>query len=1111
VAEDFRVYGGFGAFALQEDGRILGSTGNNVAVRLNRDGTPDLSFQIPKSVGGAAALAVQDDQTILVGGNFKRDGGTSYEHLARLSADGRWDSAFRVTNALSPKCLVTLADGKILVCSSQLRRFNRDGSPDNSFSCPLKYIDRIAPLPDGMIIALGSLLTSYPYGSSYGLYRLNADGSLDTTFNVPINNGYIISLAAQPDGKVLVCGFSSLPAGGYLFQGVARFNPDGNLDPGFLSGTNDTSYVESITLQADGKILMGGSINTVFGPSSTGLARLNPDGSYDTNFPLFPYLYAADVKLQGDGRLLINGSVHSVPAGNSSPTTNAFIRLPNTEPATENLAYDGTTLTWWRGGTAPEVWRTSFDYTTNGIDWVNLGSGTMIAGGWRLTGVVIPVNVTLRARGYVTSGAGSSWFVETLSGLPMITRQPLSLTNDAGTAVNFSSWGGGTPPLSYRWLKNGLDLEDGGKLSGAHTPTLTISNLLTAQAGQYCMVLSNAFGCVTSAVASLTIRDPVIVSQPQSQEVDGGQTVLLSLGCIGTPPLQYQWRKDGLDLAGATNSSLVLTNVGWADAGSYDVAATNSFGAVTSTFAYVTINTATLESWSPQVGTANAWPVDAFAEQADGRIVVGGSFQAINGQSCPGLARFNSDGLLDPTFNPAPIGSTNAERAALALQPDGRIVVGGMLLFSDPNESYGVGASLGRLNPDGSLDSTFAPAPSGISSPTSTLAIYSLQLSPGNQLLVGGRFERIAGQYAKQLVRMNVDGSLDTNFNASWMQPSLECVTVQPDGRVWAKTSYSNRLLRLAQDGSVELNLTLLPSDAYVANLVLQPDGKILVAGSFTRLAGLACSNLARIYPDGTPDSSFAPFPYGQVDNIALQADGKIIAMLNASYGEPCLLRRFNPDGTEDPTFIAYADNVLSTMAIQSDGRILVGGLFSRLAGHSCSYLGRLRNPDPAFQSLTSDGATVTWLRGGSAPEVWRTTFESCVDGVNWVSLGDGSRILGGWGITHLTLPPSAKIRARGYVTGGRWNGSSWWIESQTNAPPLRLGIASSATNSGSITMPPGIRLSGPVGCSVVIEVSNDLHDWIPVCTNRLEQGEFEFHDPETGGHSRRFYRAVYR
>lgn len=1101
--EDFRDYISLNAFALQEDGRILGTSSGSVAVRLNRDGTPDLSFQIIKSGNSVRSLAVQDDQTILAGGYFKRQGATNYDHLARLSADGRYDGGFVFTNTASPKFLAILADGKILACSSQLKRFNHDGSLDGTFSCPLKYIDRLALSPDGKIVAFGSLLTSFPEA----IYRLNADGSLDDAFNVTIN-GALLSLAAQPDGKVLAAGISFLPGGQYLFFGLARFNLDGSLDPSFHSGTNDPSYIESITQQADGKILIGGSI-TIPGQPGTGLARLNADGSYDTNFPSFRYLYARDVQLQSDGRLLINGMVGAPVSGSYVYNTNVFIRLPNTEPAIENLVYSGTTLTWWRGGTSPEVWRTSFDYSTNGIDWVNLGAGTRIAGGWNLTGVVVTANVTLRARGYVTSGTGSSWFVESTSGPPVITRQPLSLTNDAGTAVNFSSWGGGTPPLSYRWLKNGLKLDDGGNFSGTHTPTLAVSNLLTAQAGQYSMVLSNTFGSVTSAVASLTIREPVIVSQPQSQEVDGGQTVLLSLGCVGTAPLNYQWRKDGVELPGATNSTLILTNIGWADAGNYDAIATNAFGAATSSLASLIVNTATLESWYPEVGAAVDWAISAFAEQADGKTLVSGSFQSLNGQACPGIVRFNPDGLLDSTFNPTIVGTAAVYCAALAIQPDDRLVAGGM--FIDPSQSIGVGALLDRLNPDGSLDSTFNPAPSGISSPTYSLAIYSLQLLPENQLLVGGRFEHISGQYAKQLVRMNVDGLLDTNYNASWLQPSLECVMVQPDSKVWVKSSYANRLMRLGLDGSPELNLTLQPADAYIEGLQLQPDGKILLAGSFSRLTGQSCSNLARIYPDGTLDSTFAPFRYGEVTTIALQADGKIIAMLNAPYGESGLLKRFNSDGTEDPSFIAYANGYLSTIALQSDGRILVGGYFSRLAGHGCTNLGRLKNPDPAIQSLTCDGATVTWLRGGSAPEVWRTTFESSTDGVNWASLGDGRRISGGWTVTNLTLPPSAKIRARGYVTGGRWNGSSWWVESQTNVPPLRLGIAASTTNSASSTVTPKIRLSGPMGCSVVIEVSSDLKQWTPLTTNRLDQGEFEFHDLETNALSRRFYRAVYR
>jgi alpha-tubulin suppressor-like RCC1 family protein len=91
---------------------------------------------------------------------------------------------------------------------------------------------------------------------------------------------------------------------------------------------------------------------------------------------------------------------------------------------------------------------------------------------------------------------------------PSITGQPQSRTNIAGTTANFTVTASGTEPLSFQWLKNGTNLANGGNVAGANTPTLTVSNAQTADAGSYTVVVSNAFGSVTSAVATLTVTVP---------------------------------------------------------------------------------------------------------------------------------------------------------------------------------------------------------------------------------------------------------------------------------------------------------------------------------------------------------------------------------------------------------------------------------------------------------------------------------------------------------------------------------------------------------------------------------------------------------------------------
>ena len=96
--------------------------------------------------------------------------------------------------------------------------------------------------------------------------------------------------------------------------------------------------------------------------------------------------------------------------------------------------------------------------------------------------------------------------------------------------------------MSYQWQLNGVNLANGGRVSGAQTTTLSVTNVQPTDAGSYTLVVSNAAGVVTSAVAVLTVTGPpVITAQPASQNVVAGANASFGLTASGTPPLAYQW------------------------------------------------------------------------------------------------------------------------------------------------------------------------------------------------------------------------------------------------------------------------------------------------------------------------------------------------------------------------------------------------------------------------------------------------------------------------------------------------------------------------------------------------------------------------------------------
>jgi hypothetical protein len=202
-------------------------------------------------------------------------------------------------------------------------------------------------------------------------------------------------------------------------------------------------------------------------------------------------LYCLALAVQADGNILVGGDLQYLN-GTFRPGCG---RLLATAPATQSLTSDASSITWLRGGTSPEVASTSFEYSSDGVSWTSVG-GSRISGGWRVTGLNLPANPCLRARGYSAGGAGtpSSWFVETTMGQPFISVQPISQTNNAGDTAGFSALAGGSPSLVYRWRKGITPLAEGGSISGATSAALAIADVLGGDAGSYSLVVTNPLG-----------------------------------------------------------------------------------------------------------------------------------------------------------------------------------------------------------------------------------------------------------------------------------------------------------------------------------------------------------------------------------------------------------------------------------------------------------------------------------------------------------------------------------------------------------------------------------------------------------------------------------------
>ncbi len=1109
----------------QPDGKILlgglaftEGVNEHALIRLHPDGILDSAFspavagEIAASVG---ALVVDPDGRIVVSGCFSEVGGQRHTNIVRLNANGSLDTSFNLSidDINGSATVVPQPDGKLLVggrftnlCGQarcNLARIDSGGGLDSGFNPePDDWVFTLALQPDGKIL-VGGRFTRICGALRNGMARLNPDGTLDNGFT-PVASDPISLFLVQPDGKIVVAGgFTNVC--GQPRSAIARLNPDGTLDGGFhpivQQGYNPPNVL-SVALQTDGKLLVGGYFTALADQPRNWLGRLNPDGTLDTGFdPLLdvpPQAWGAHVGslvLQPDGKVLVAGFFNSV----GGLPRSCMARLNSTDPATQDFSRNGSTVTWLRGGTSPEVWRTTFDLSTNGLDWNSLGAGSRVPGGWALTGISAPVGATIRGRGFLSGGLcnSSSLFVETGVGGPAFSSQPSSQTNGAGTAATLSAAVLGSDPLGFQWLRNGAPLADSDNITGAHTPVLTISNLLKVDEAAYCVVVTNSLSSVTSQVARLTVLDPWILTPPASQERDTGQSLTFQATIAGTLPMRYQWCKETTAIYGATNLSLSLTNLRRADAGNYTVVANNLYGSVTSAVAVLTINSGLVES-TFILGTDEA--VFALAHQADGKILVGGRFSSIGGVRRPRIGRLNPDGSLDMTFNPWAMDTVYA----LAVQTDGCILAAGefTMIGGLPRDR------LARLFPAGTADESFSTGAND--------SVFALALQTDGKILLAGRFTTIGGQWRNHIARLNPDGTLD-GFDPN-ANDVVGLLAVQPDGRILVSGEFGaiggearRRLARLNPDGTADSSFNPAIDDSVFA-LALQPDGKIVIGGWFNHVNGQPRSQIARLNPDGTLDVTFDPGADGDISSLAVQTDGRILAggfftiMGGQARG---YLARLNPDGTLDDSFDPVADYTVFALAMQVDGKTVVGGLFNTVGGPLRSCLARLNNTEAATQSLACNGSTVTWLRGGAGPEVWRTTFESSADGANWTNLGAGSRIPGGWELTGASLPATGTLRARGFLTGGQYNGSTWFVEQRmdlgSTEPPRIL------TDDGVLGFTNrqfGFHVQALPNQVVVVEGSSDFVNWSALETNTHGAAPVFFRDPASTNLPLRFYRA---
>ena len=705
---------------------------------------------------------------------------------------------------------VTLAqpDGKVLVggqfksfagCASfGIARMNPDGTCDQTFDPGAALVDnttnQYAQDVNAIVQALalqidGKILIGLQGPTNalhHGIYRLNPDGSVDPTFNAALNNASVEAIAIQPDGKILVAG--GFQAGGALAQ-LVRLNPDGSIDHSFVPTTSLSNGVLALAIQTDGKI--------IYGTTSSGsgvVVRLNPNGTIDTSFhsPICSGTVNT-LALQADGKIIVANGFNSIGLDGFCDKSEVVIRL---NP-------DGTRDTTF-------------------VDSFSSAGGIC--------------HVAIQADGKIIFTSQNGFLTTTGA-----TGQVARLNSDGSLDSSFNHTGieRADQPSSIF----GLTLTPGGKVIAAGG-IFTSFNGVAAES----IVQLNSDGTPDAAFAP---NGPGTAAEVVAllQQPDGKWLVALN----------------------APNASLDQTT-------KLNGVTSIAIGRLNADF--------TTDTSFKSPFTLGSF-IAGLARQTDGKVIVSGRF-FIQGSSAEiDLARLNSDGSLDPTFTPP----SNAGNGPVLIQPsDGKIIVQG---FSNHDLIL-------RLNPNGPLDATLQDlGQSG--------SVTSMLLQGDGKILIGGFFNSVqvsptTSVTRNNIARLNTDGSADLTFDPGG-GPSftgsgapVRAMVLQSDGKIVIGGAFFDyngtprpNVARVNSNGSLDTAFVPLNPDMAqffpaqgVGALVLQSDGKIIVGPDRVGFPESPMS-VFRLNSDGSLDQSFAlrsgieAFGTTRVDVFAFQSDGKLL------------------------------------------------------------------------------------------------------------------------------------------------------------------------------------------------------------------------------------------
>ncbi|MCU0438759.1 MAG: T9SS type A sorting domain-containing protein [Raineya sp.] len=678
-------------------------------------------------------------------------------------------------------------DGKTIVAETypnkRIFRWNQDAHVDHTFSTKSwlndsTRIDDILALPDGKLLVAGYFIN----GNKSSLIRLLSNGKIDNIFNISFPNLTHKKILLQPDGKIILMGS----------YGLIRLNPDGGIDNTFNpnNGVGFNETPNAIALQPDGKILVGGGYFTSYnGNSYKSLMRFNADGSIDntlnigtgftipqqipTTLPAMVYSIAA----QSDGKILVGGRFSSY---NGVGQIFSLVRL-NPNGSLDDSFSLGTSL-------LSEVYTISCQIDNK----ILVGCNT-----YNLKGIV-----RLNADGSIDNSFNNS--------SPKIqTKQAIIDTNGdilvLGTSITYSRYNSSKVlklksngdiyqvfeiGTGFDFFVQTMDLQPDGKIlvGGWFGKYYSAQEL----SGNYMSRLHSDGTKDTTFRVGIGFDNIVytIKLQPDGKILVGGifrsyQGVscnkLVRLNSdgsldnsfnIGSSFNDYEFNKIVIQPEGKILVSCYTNGIGKVLRFNQDGSLDNSFST----------------KFSSRVNTMFLQP--------DGKILVGGDFNKFQDMPSKQLIRLNSDGSIDNAFD---LG-VNIDRGitATALQPDGKIIISGHILYKKTLSSESTIMRLVRLNSNGGQDDTFKP--DSIFNQIQT-SLSNITIQPDYKILItGGYFNIVKNQSMGLVVRLHPHGELDNTFGTGIGFNGIpNAIALQPDEKILLGggfTTYNDKFIR---------------------------------------------------------------------------------------------------------------------------------------------------------------------------------------------------------------------------------------------------------------------------------------------------------------------------